>query len=267
VAQAIAWRGALCFPPKTFPGHMNTTKSPSGDEFKLLIQERIKNFWGYGNLSGDVWFVGMEEGYNEDNEILLERFKATANAEVFDIYDDLKVDPGHVYWFEDGAPTQSTYRQLIYLLLYLQNKMEPTLEDIRDFQIKKFGRKISNHAALELMPLPAKSIRVKDWLYASTAVKGLASRKEYLAEYKPMRVQRLRELVGIHKPKVVIFYSRTYLPDWQEVVPVLLEEIVPKKLHIAKDHSTLYAVVPHSTAFGISKGDWKQIAEAILNYP
>ena len=83
----------------------------------------------------------MEEGYNQDNEVLLERLKATANAEVFDIYDDLRVDPGHVYWFEDGAPTQSTYRKLIYLLLYFQNKTEPTLEEIRDFQIKHFGRK------------------------------------------------------------------------------------------------------------------------------
>ncbi len=246
---------------------MNTIKSLCGDEFKLLIQERIKNFWGYGNLRGDVWFVGMEEGYNENNEILLERFKATAHAEVFDIYDDLKVDPGHVYWFEDGAPTQSTYRRLIYLLLYLQNKTEPTLEDIRDFQIKKFGRKISNHAALELMPLPAKSINKKDWLYTDADVEGLGSRKQYLEKYKPARVQRLRELIETHKPKIVIFYSRTYLSDWQGAVPMPLDEILTQKLHIAKDHGTLYAVVPHSTAFGVSKSDWKEIAEAILNYP
>ena len=77
-------------------------------EFDSLIRERIRNFWGYGNLNSDVWFVGMEEGYNETNEILFERFKATAHAAVFDIYEDLKVDPGHVYWFEESAPTQPT---------------------------------------------------------------------------------------------------------------------------------------------------------------
>ncbi len=245
---------------------MNQIKSPFGEEFRYLIQERIKNFWGYGNLNGDVWFVGMEEGHNQDNEVLLERFKATSSAEVFDIYEDLRVDPGHVYWFEDGAPTQSTYRKLIYLLLYLQSKTEPTLEEIREFQIKQFGRKTSNHAALELMPLPAKSTRKKDWLYAEADIEGLRTRKEYLATHKPARAQRLRELIGKHKPKVVIFYSRVYLSDWKEAVPVMLEEVIPKKLHIAKDHDTLYAVVPHSTAFGVSNADWKEIAETILSH-
>lgn len=245
---------------------MSNLQTLLGEEFKYLVQERIKNFWGYGNLNSDVWFVGMEEGYNQDNEVLLERLKATANAEVFDIYDDLRVDPGHVYWFEDGAPTQSTYRKLIYLLLYFQNKTEPTLEEIRDFQIKHFGRKKNNHAALELMPLPAKSIKEKDWLYSDVDVKGLVSRKEYLATYKPARVQRLREMIGKHRPKIVIFYSRVYLPDWQEAIPAPLKEVVSKKLHIAKDHDTLYAVVPHSTAFGISNADWKEIAETILRH-
>ena len=246
---------------------MSNLQTLFGEEFRYLIQERIKNFWGYGNLNGDVWFVGMEEGHNQDNEVLLERFKATANAEVFDIYEDLRVDLGHVYWFEDGAPTQSTYRKLIYLLLTLQNKTEPALEEIREFQIKQFGRKTSNHAALELMPLPAKSTRKKDWLYAEADIDGLRTRKEYLATYKPTRVQRLREMIGKHKPKVVIFYSRVYLPDWQEAIPVPLKEVVSRKLHIAKDHDTLYAVVPHSTAFGVSNADWKEIADTILNYP
>ena len=27
-----------------------------------ILQDRIKNFWGYGSLDAKVWFVGMEEG-------------------------------------------------------------------------------------------------------------------------------------------------------------------------------------------------------------
>ena len=245
---------------------MDAKKSLFGDEFTLLVEKRIKNFLGYGNLKSDVWFVGMEEGHNENNEILINRFKATSHAEVFDIYEDMEVDPGHMAWFKDNAPTQATYRRLIYLLLYLQNKSEPTLEEVRQFQIKRFGRKTSNHAVLELMPLPAKSIQVKDWLYSDVDVLGLKTRKEYLKTYKPERIKRLRELINEYKPKLVIFYSRIYLPDWKEIIPGVLKEVISKKLNIAKDHDTLYAVVPHSTAFGTSKNDWNAIAKTILNY-
>ena len=243
--------------------YMNFNKSPFGEEFRYLIKERIKNFWGYGNLNGDVWFVGMEEGYNQNNEVLLERLKATANAEVFDIYDDLRVDPGHVYWFEDGAPTQSTYRKLIYLLIYLRSGKEPTLEEIREYQIKKFGRKSSDHAVLELMPLPCKSIQKADWIYGSFGIDGLSSRKEYLATYKPVRVERLRSLIKDHKPKLVVFYSRLYAEDWALVAGVSFTEIIPGKLSIAKDDGTVYAIVPHSTARGHSNNDWRDIAEGI----
>ncbi len=242
---------------------MNENKSPFGDDFRVLIQERIKNFWGYGNLDSDVWFVGMEEGYNESNEILFERFKATVHKAVFDIYDDLKVDPSHVYWFEENAPTQPTYRPLIYIHRFLQTGTEPTIEEIREYQIRKFGRKTADHAVLELMPLPSKSIKETDWLYANSGVKGLSSRKEYLTEYKPARVRELHALIQQYKPKLVLFYSRTYLPDWQQIAGVPFEEVIQKKLHIAKDHDTLYAVVPHATSFGMSKNDWRDIAERI----
>jgi hypothetical protein len=249
---------------------MSNLQSPFGDDFKVLIQERIKNFWGYGNLDSEVWFVGMEEGYNETNEILFERFKATAHKAVFDIYDDLKVDPGHVYWFEENAPTQPTYRPLIYIQLYLQTRKEPTIEEIRQYQIKQFGRSNSDHAVLELMPLPSKSIKESDWLYTASGVEGLSSRKEYLATYKPQRVSELHTLIQQHKPKLVLFYSRTYLPEWQQIASVPFIETIPKKLHTAKDHDTLYAVVPHATSFGMSKNDWNAIAETIafsLSHP
>lgn len=242
---------------------MNNEQSPFGDDFKVLIRERIKNFWGYGNLTSDVWFVGMEEGYNESNEILFERFKATAHAAVFDIYEDLRVDPGHVYWFEENAPTQPTYRPLIFIHRYLQTRAEPTLEEVREYQIRKFGRKTADHAVLELMPLPSKSIKESDWLYADSGVEGLSSRKEYLATYKPQRVRELHVLIQTHKPKLVLFYSRGYLPDWQQIAGAPFEEVIPKKLHTAKDHGTLYAVVPHATSFGMSKNDWCDIAKCL----
>lgn len=244
------------------------TNRPTGGSSVILeadlIRSRVNNFWGYGNLSSDVWFVGMEEGHTEDNEALVRRIKATTGGQVFDIYEDMRGDPGHMHWFKDGAPTQSTYRKLIYLLLYLRSGKEPTLEEIRAYQIHKFGRKSSDHAVLELMPLPCKSIRKADWVYGSFGIEGLSSRKEYLATYKPMRVELLRSLIQNHKPKLVILYSRSYAEDWKLVAGVPFTEIIPGKLSIAKNDGTVYAIIPHSTAHKTSNIDWRNIAEGLI---
>lgn len=242
---------------------MDNEQSPHGDDFGILIQERIKNFFGYGNLESDIWFVGMEEGFDGSMDLLYERFKTTSNKVVCDIVEDMQTSPDHLRWFEDNAPTQKTYRPLIYIHLYLKNGIEPTLEEIRQFQISLFGRKESDHTVLELMPLPSKSIKEADWLYGDFNIEGLGSRKEYLRSYKPERVQDLQKLINEHQPKLVLFYSRTYLSDWQQIASVPFVEVIPKKLHIAKNHGIYYAVVPHATSFGMSNEDWRAIAERI----
>jgi hypothetical protein len=228
---------------------------------KELINERIKNFWGYGNLDSDIWFVGMEEGFSDSNELLYQRFNSTHNKTVCDIYEDMRECTDHMKWFVGNAPTQKTYRPLIYILLFLKYGREPALEEIRDFQINDFGRKNANHALLELMPLPSKSINEKDWLYSSMGISELASRKKYLTKYKFERTRALHSLIKIHRPKLVVFYSRTYLSDWQTIAGKEFKEVIPNKLHLAKDDGTLYAVVPHATYFGMSNSDWKNIAE------
>lgn len=242
---------------------METQTPSSGGNFQYLVEVRIKNFWGYGNLDGDVWFVGMEEGCDGSIPNLIKRFESTAHTAVVDIHADMQDNEEHLRWFQKGAPTQSTYRRLIYLLLYFQHKQTPTLEDIREYQINNFGRTKSNHALLELMPLPARSLKAKDWIYGDSGVEGLSSRREYLKRYKPERIKRLRELIQQHKPKVVICYSMVYLEDWKQITDASFQEVIPKKLYRAKDDHTVYAVVPHSVARGMSNNDWAQIATII----
>jgi hypothetical protein len=243
---------------------MNTKETPFGEKFKILIQERIKNFWGYGNLDSPYWFIGMEEGYNEDKEILHDRFTATAHKQICDIYDDLKVDPGHVIWFEKGAEIQPTYKRLIEMLLYAETKKHAEKEEVREFQINRLGRKNGNHALLELMPLPSKSVAEKDWLYAESDVEGLSSRKDYLDTYKSDRIEALRNLIKKHKPKYVICYSLSYQEDWQQLTAFPFIEVNPRRLYLARGTDTTTAITPHSVARGLSNQDWRTIIEKMF---
>lgn len=243
---------------------MNKITPSLEGRFRFLIEDRIKNFWGYGNLKSDIWFIGMEEGADGDIKKLIKRFESTSLGKVSDICEDMQDSEDHLRWFKEGAPTQSTYRKLIYLLIYFHTKKEPTLEDIREFQIKHFGRKKNNHAVLELMPLPAKSLQAKDWVYADSGVEGLESRRAYIKRYKPERVARLRKLIEEHKPKLVICYSMVYFDDWQVLTGKPLKKIINGKLYMAKDNGTMYAVVPHSVAHSVSNNDWSHIAKSII---
>ncbi len=232
----------------------------SPQELSLLILKRLKNFWGYGNLKGSVWFIGMEEGLGENEGFPFERFQATDGKKVVDITSNTLAD--HQKFVTDGK-YQPTYNRLIFILLYQKHRRIPTKEEIRDYQISEFGRIKSDHAILELMPLPSKSVKNSDWTYQDIPLIGLTNREEYLASYIPDRVHALKILIEKHQPKLVLFYSRTYLKHWQLIVPKKLKEVIPGRLHVAKIGNTTYAVTSHPTSREITTADWTQIAKKL----
>ncbi len=242
---------------------MNTKASSFGEEFQKLIQERIKNFWGYGNLNAPYWFIGMEEGFSEEKENLFKRFKASEGKQICDV-SDLKIDPVSYSLFETGAPLNRTYKRLIQMILYNETGTHADNETIKQFQIEKLGRTDSNNAILELMPLPSKSTNTKDWLYADTHIEGLSSRKEYLETYKPERITALRNLIQKHKPKYAICYSLSYQEDWQQLTDSLFVEVTPRRMYLAKDGATTIAITPHSVTHGLSNQDWQMIIEELF---
>jgi hypothetical protein len=227
---------------------------------KLLI---TRNCFTHPKASkGPVWFVGMEEGLGATEGIPLERFQSTDGKVVVDITSNTSAD--HQSLFKEGTKTQPTWRALIFILLYQRFGEVPTLAKIRDYQINNFGRIDSAHAVLELMPLPAKSTKKADWIYQDVPLIGLTDREEYLATYLPERAQALKLLIEKHQPRLVLFYSRSYLNEWQSIIPKKLKEVIPDKLHMVKVGNTVYAVTPHPTSRGISTADWEQVTKRLM---
>ncbi len=243
--------------------NIDITGTPFDDEYRHLIQERIKNFWGYGSLDCPYWFVGMEEGFNAETEDLFKRFKVSEGRQICDVA-DLKIDPGSYSLFAEGAPMNKTYRRLIQMILYAETRKHVDIEVLRDFQIHQLGRQSSNNAILELMPLPSRSVASKDWLYAGSGIEGLESRKSYLETYKPKRIEALRKLIQTHRPKYVICYSLSYQEDWQKLTDAPFIEVNPRKLYLAKDGETTIAITPHSVTHGLSNADWRGIIEEMF---
>ncbi len=145
-------------------------------ELKELLENRINEFWGYGNLKSDIWFVGMEEGFKGGSELETQLNK-TNEKSVIDIKDMENVE-AHMQWFNVKPKLQRTWSKLIIILLMISNQSNPDNESIRSFQKDGLGSKNGNHCLLDLMPLSSKS--TTNWMYSDCGLDYLESRKSYL---------------------------------------------------------------------------------------
>ncbi len=219
-----------------------------------LIKRRLKTFWGYGSLDAPVWFVGMEEGLGKNRSAadLEARFLAADGKATVDMRRDMAQVPDHIRFFREGAPVQASWKFPIALYLYLKNKKEPTKQEIQNYQAFELGNsELKNDVALELMPLPSHRANEYTWLYANYGISGLGSRKEYLNTYKPRRIKELNHLIKIHSPRLVIFYSLTYLPDWIDVMGEIPNEVC-RQMYFAKNGKMSFCVIPQGVSFGMS---------------
>ncbi len=234
---------------------------------KELVLNRIENFWGYGNLRGKHWFIGMEEGHDLDMNALEKRFIKTANRSVVDIVNGNPMTQ-HLRWFNPPRPPiQNTYKGYIAIKLFLELGRMPDKEEIRNFQLHKLGREFirgesNDHAILELMPLPNPGI--SQWIYGNLGIGSLYTRKMYLEIYKPARIKRLMNLIKEHEPQLVVFYSTSYLEDWRKIASCDLTE-VQKDQYMGVNGKTLFCVLLHPTAHGISNYDWECWGREIYN--
>jgi hypothetical protein len=229
---------------------------------KELIENRIENFWGYGNLKSDVWFIGMEEGFGGTLDDLKARFEKTQNRSVIDIKNDMTDVDDHMKWFSSKPNIQRTWSKLILILLAINyKKYNPDNEEIRSFQKNLFGRLEGNHCLLEFMPLPSKSTKPQDWIYNQFNVNYLITRKTYIASITPRRILLLQKLIKINKPKILIFYSLTYLEKWKSITNKNF--IFSDGIYFNDSEETKYFIIPHPTAHGMTKIQWNNISKKI----
>lgn len=214
----------------------------------VLLAQYMDSFFGYGNLKARLWFVGMEEGGGSSVDEVRSRLTAwdrRGRPRVEDVADFHRAIGQH-RWFEPGAPTQSTWRQLIRATLLSKGKAA-TLDATRNYQVQDFARLNGEVASLELLPLPSASTRDTDWRYGEwSALEALASREAYSQHCLPRRIESLRTLIAQERPRAVVFYGATYLRHWEAIAGVDFGTGAFPRAGSAR--GTDYFLVPHPTA-------------------
>lgn len=124
---------------------------------RKIVEPCLYNFLGYGNLNGNTWFLGTEEGGAEIwrfNKLTVEESLALRRRF------QLSMDFRHVWENLYGIPLEyfkgsTTWRYMAAFLLSLQG-IAPEPDFVRQyvFEDKMLGRLDGDHFMCEFMPLP-----------------------------------------------------------------------------------------------------------------
>ena len=224
-----------------------------------LLAEFAKTFYGYGNYDGHYWFVGMEEGGGNSSEEIAARLSVwnkRGRQELEDVAEfHRKISVGK--YFESPparAELQPTWNKLIRILLSAEGKLlsdkedEAQTERVREYQRTSLGRTQGESCLIELLPLPSRSTRKKDWKYAKwTTLVQCVYRETYQDYYIPTRTRHIWERINQYKPRVVVFYStsRDYRKWWEQIAGTSFSFDEASKVHTAHQYGTVFAIVDH----------------------
>ena len=130
------------------------------------------------------------------------------------------------HFFSSPPKGQKTWRGLIVMQLAAEER-EVSSDVIKQFQASEWGRRSSNNCLLELFPLPAP--KSSQWSYAAwSSIDYLETKRRYKQALAPRRVRLLRSAVAQHRPRAVIFCSKTYVDYWSRIAGVDFE-VLPEQ--------------------------------------
>ncbi len=232
-----------------------------------LLLDYMQNFYGYGNFQGDYWFVGMEEGGIKSVAEMQARITTWQNRgrrvlEDLADYHNAVGTIGITRFLGKKPSLQPTWKHLIRVLFSAEKKIYNN-EHIRQYQHTQLGLQYGNHALLELLPLPNRSVNPVDWEYHRySRLPYLADRKFYEKQLVPHRIDGLSKEIRRYQPKVVVFYGSNwiYRKWWQQIANVRYTESDPA---IGTNGKTLFVIMKHPTAHGMQNTYFDGVGETI----
>jgi len=242
----------------------------------------MNNFYGYGNLKGKFWFIGMEEGGGatvEEINSRLDQWELSGKPALLDNYEfhksvTNKTGKSFEYLFNGKkSKYQPTWGGLIKILLNYSSSKQVCLNDVKEFQSNQLGRLKSNNCIMEVFPLPSPNSKIFE--YKNWTNNFLTSRESYKTDIKDLRIKTLNKLVNKHTPEFVVFFSsnQEYQEYWSEISGIDFSTISSSdietngkkvlKAKIAKRNNTVFVVIPHPVYPGITNTYYQKVAAEI----
>lgn len=218
-----------------------------------FLNNYLTSFFGYGRWTAPIWFVGIEEAGGR-TECEVERRLSLWNHRGSKELEDAPVfypESGNNRWHGDEAELQTTWKQLIRLLLLSRNERDDKATMLA-YQREQLGALAGDTCLAELLPLPSPD--TKTWNYRDWSdLPHLISRQKYLTAMLRPRTDALQKKCAAIRPKVVIFYgleladSTSLLPHWSRIAGGWFDQaIAEEKILLSRRNAhTVFFVTRH----------------------
>lgn len=222
-----------------------------------LIAEFMNKFYGYGNLEGRYWFIGLEEGcgpnWETDVAPRFEQWQIRGKREIEDVRAYHEAFGVTHHWEPpEAAVIQPTWRRLIQATITAQTGSEPNVNEIRAYQVNRLGTPTGETCLVEFLPLPSPNLAHFGYAHlANDDYPFFAAPGLYAAHIRDTRIRHIRHLITHHGAAHVVFYGLTNLAGWNEIVMHAPWEVMDQ--HIQRCHFAGRCIwlVPQPAAFGL----------------
>jgi hypothetical protein len=222
------------------------------------LLDMAREWYGYGRWEAPYWFIGPEPGMDpgEKND-LKPRCAAWIKLGAGELVDckEHHFAFGCYDWHREvpPPPTQSTWRQLIRLLLAYRSGREPHIEDIRSYQQRFWGMRNGETCVIELCSLAANKLNVKKGANFDAS------------SFREERIQKIRERISAYKPAFVVMYRTNAQAHWEAIAGGAFSS-APDVLTVGEG-PTLAVFANHPVdSVGVSGSYWLQLAERLRNW-
>jgi hypothetical protein len=235
----------------------------------VVLQSYIERFYGHGSYEAKYWFIGMEFGGGGSLEEIVSRIEGWHGRGGKELED---LGPQGVgagsRWFHPPYPLQPTWAKLIRIMLSAEGQGTDS-ESLRAYQRDRLGRQGGLDCILELLPLPSPGLG--HWkFYPDIAGKYpqlayLKDRATYTSHVAPMRIARLQAMIEKHRPRAVVFYGSGYRHWWHQIAGRAFESSNLAKVLVASKEHTLFVIMRHPTAHGVTKDYFDAVGRLIAD--
>jgi hypothetical protein len=240
-------------------------------DLKKYVNKKI----GYGNPSGDYWFIGPEEGgsINGNKDRVEIWYELGENEHFHDmkkfhlslcgLNEKYKRDLER-FFIGDNIKLQSTWNGIIEILFGIIGNNN-SKDEKRVYQSCLLGSKNGETIIGELFPFSSKKLNDE----TSKNYFGL-SKKDYWEKFSIEREILLANQIEKYSPKVVVFYSTTFNSNWKRIIKTIDKNCNELKIHsnlplsYHKTSKTLFVITPHPIARQFNKKK-KAVGIAIKN--
>ncbi|MGH9499792.1 MAG: hypothetical protein ACRD3L_11700 [Terriglobales bacterium] len=251
--QSTDSTGAASAKGKTLPPLVVQAGRPLPDGGDCIL-DMARDWYGYGRWDAPYWFIGPEPGMAAGDGNLGSRCEAWIKLGAGELVDckDHHFGFGEYDWHREIPPPkpQSTWKQLIRLLLAVRNGRTPTIEDVLAYQQRSWGMKTGESCVIELCSLAANNLEAKKHVGFDANC------------FLTQRVEKIRSRMRASEPAFVVMYGTRDRHYWEAIAGVKFS--APPEVHIVGDGPTLAVFADHPVSkMGVSGKYWLELAATL----